>query len=231
MARIVPRTPSFVFGMLCLVWAAPAARAQPPAFEVAAGLQYGVQDPERPLSPGWVVSTGFPITDRQTLVVEGMVHQDMSTQDRHFGPGDEVTDVTSRTRYYTLMAGVQYGPRGGRVVPFFQILPGGGAGRFTTDYVWPESVDIDAENANCGGFVTDAQGRERLIMPCLNVPYPRSEAERAGAFAMQPGGGMDVDLSRRVKLRLMADLPIFASGDYVVHRPRLSARVVVGFGR
>ena len=60
---------------------------------------------------------------------------------------------------------------------------------------------------------------------------PRSEAERAGAFAMQPGGGMDVDLSRRVKLRLMADLPIFASGDYVVHRPRLSARVVVGFGR
>ena len=39
--------------------------------------------------------------------------------------------------------------------------------------------------------------------------------------------GVDVDVWRRLTLRVAADLPILASSDYVVLRPRLSAQLVV----
>jgi len=48
---------------------------------------------------------------------------------------------------------------------------------------------------------------------------------------VQPGLGVDVNVGRRFKLRLAADLPILASGDYVLLRPKLSARGVVALGR
>ncbi len=50
-------------------------------------------------------------------------------------------------------------------------------------------------------------------------------------FVMQPGMGVDVNVWRRFTLRLAADLPILAGGDYIVPRPKLSARLVVALGR
>ena len=72
---------------------------------------------------------------------------------------------------------------------------------------------------------------DQLIEPCLNVPYPEFDEERTVGFVMQPGMGMDVNVWRRFTLRLAADLPILANRDYVVVRPKLSARVVVALGR
>ncbi|MCY4672132.1 MAG: hypothetical protein OXC29_29595 [Rhodococcus sp.] len=42
---------------------------------------------------------------------------------------------------------------------------------------------------------------------------------------------MGVDVWRQLTIRVAADLPIFASSDYVVLRPRLSAQLVVALVR
>ena len=47
-----------------------AAQTRRHAFEIAAGTMYGLQDLERPVAPGWVVSSGFDL-GRQSFVVEG----------------------------------------------------------------------------------------------------------------------------------------------------------------
>ena len=70
-----------------------------------------------------------------------------------------------------------------------------------------------------------------LVHPCHNVAYPEFDEECSAGFVVQPGMGVDVNVWRRFTLRLAADLPILASGDYVVLRPKLSARVVVALGR
>lgn len=226
MARTVPGIAAFTGGMLFLVPVAPVAEAQTPtrAFEIAAGVQYGVQDPERPVTPGWIVSGGFDL-GRQTVVVEGAWYRDTYVRDRH-RLQRRGARATSRARTLMLAGGVRGGKRGGRVAPFYQILAGGFASRFRTDYEWPDSLDVEAENAACGIF---ADGR--LVRPCSYVPYPRFEEERAAGFVMQPGMGMDLRVGRRFTLRLAADLPIFTNGDYFALRPRISARVAVEFGR
>lgn len=226
MARIVPGIAACTGGMLFLVPAAPVAEAQTPTrtFEIAAGVQYGVQDPERPLTPGWIVSGGFDL-GRQTFVVEGAWHRDTYVRNRHRG-FDEGARATSRARYLTLAGGIRGGKRGGRAALFYQILAGGFASRFRTDYEWPDSLDVEADNAVCGIF---ADGRP--VLPCSYVPYPRFEEERAAGFVIQPGIGIDLRVGRWFTLRLAADLPTFTNGDYVALRPRLSARVAVGFGR
>ncbi len=48
--------------------------AQDLRFEVAAGVQFGVQDPERPVTPGWVLSAAFEARG-QEVVVEGAWHR------------------------------------------------------------------------------------------------------------------------------------------------------------
>ena len=226
MARIVPGIAACTGGMLFLVPAAPVAEAQTPTrtFEVAAGVQYGVQDPERPVTPGWIVSGGFDL-GRQTFVVEGAWHRDTYVRDRHRG-FDEGARATSRARYLTLAGGVRGGKRGGRAALFYQILAGGFASRFRTDYEWPDSLDVEADNDGCGIF---ADGRP--VLPCSYVPYPTFEEERAAGFVMQPGMGIDLRVWRQFTLRLAADLPTFTNGDYVTLRPHLSARAAVGFGR
>ena len=67
----------FVGWLLCLVLPAPAAEAQtwPRGFEIAAGAMYGFQDPERPVTPGWIVSSGFDLGG-QSFVVEGAWHRE-----------------------------------------------------------------------------------------------------------------------------------------------------------
>ena len=175
------------------------------------------------MTPGWVVSSGFNI-GRQTFVVEGAWHRDAYVLE-HFWGFDEVLREKLQSRNWMLMAGVRGGERQGRVVPYYQVLAGGFASRFRRDYEWPASIDTEAENANCGLFAGD-----QLILPCLNVPYPEFDEERTVGFVMQPGMGIDVNVWRRFTLRLAADLPIFANRDYVVVGPKLSARVVVGFG-
>lgn len=226
MARIVPGIAACTGGMLFLVPAAPVAEAQTPTrtFEIAAGAQYGVQDPERPVTPGWIVSGGFDL-GRQTFVVEGAWHRDTYVRNRHRG-FDEGARATSRARYLTLAGGVRGGKRSGRAALFYQVLAGGFASRFRTDYEWPDSLDVEAENARCGIF---ADGRP--VLPCSYVPYPMFEEERAAGFVIQPGMGIDLRVGRRFTLRLAADLPTFTNGDYVAPRPRLSARVAVEFGR
>ncbi len=54
-------------------------------------------------------------------------------------------------------------------------------------------------------------------------------AARTNREAPLPRIGFDVNLLRRLALRLAADMPIFAGADCVVARSRLSARIVVGF--
>ena len=73
----VRRFAMFVGGLMCLVLPASAAEAQtrPHRFEIAAGTMYGFQDPERPVTAGWIVSSGFDL-GRRSFVVEGAWHRD-----------------------------------------------------------------------------------------------------------------------------------------------------------
>ena len=97
---------------------------------------YGLQDPERAVTAGWIVSSGFEL---------------------------------------------------GR-----QVLAGGFAGRFRRDYEWPTSIDTEAENAACGGYVDGV-----LVLPCEHVPYPAFDEERSAGLVVQPGMGVDVNVWRR----------------------------------
>ena len=216
----------FVGGLICLGLPASVAEAQtrPRAFEIAAGTMYGLQDPERPVTRGWIVSSGFNL-GRQSFVVEGAWHRDAYVLE-HPWDFDEVFREKLQSRYWMLMGGVRGGERQGRVAPYYQVLAGGFAARFRRDYEWPASIDTEAANAECGGYIDGV-----LVHPCLNVPYPAFDEERSAGFVMQPGMGVDVNVWQRFTLRLAADLPILASRDYVVLRPKLSARVVVALGR
>ena len=144
-----------------------------------------------------------------------------------FDPFDEdVGSETSRSRYLMLAAGVRSGQgQGRRFSPFYRVLLGGMTTRFRTDYEWPASIDTEAENANCGGFVGN-----RLLNPCFNLPYPEYEEERRHWFLMQPGVGLDVLVQQRLKVRVTTDLLVIANRDRGMHVvPRLSMRVAVGF--
>ena len=222
----VRRFAMFVGGLMCLVLPASAAEAQtrPHRFEIAAGTMYGFQDPERPVTAGWNVSSGFDL-GRQSLVVEGAWHRDAYALE-HQWDFDEVFRETLQSRYWMLMGGVRGGMRQGRVAPYYQVLAGGFAARFRRDYDWPASIDTEMANAECGGYADGV-----LVHPCLRVPYPEFDEERRAGFVVQPGVGVDVNVWRRFTLRLAADLPILASRDYIVLRPKLSARVVVALGR
>lgn len=241
MVRTVARIPvSFGGGLLFLALTAVAANAQtrPPTFEVEAGPQYGAQDTERAVTPGWTVSSSFDIGG-QTFVAETSWYRNTFVQEYPAGIwgvwtvddlgdaelldfGADVVRQTERTRYWTAMAGVRGGERSGRVSPYYQILVGGFATRFRRDYEWPERLDTEAANAACGVYTNG-----ELVHPCDYPLYPEFDEERFAGFVMQPGMGIDVNVWRRFGLRVAADLPILASRDYVVLRPRLSARVVV----
>lgn len=215
-----------VGGLMNLALPASAAEAQTPrAFEIAVGPMYGLQDPERPLTAGWVASSGFDL-GRQSFVVEGAWHRDAYVLEHTWWDFHEVTRAKLQSRYWMLMAGVRGGKRQGRVVPYYHVLAGGFAARFRRNYEWPTSIDTETANAECGGYVDGV-----LVQPCLNVPYPAFDEKRAAGFVVQPGMGLDVNVWRRFTLRLAADLPILASRDYIVLRPKLSARVVVALRR
>ena len=115
-----------------------------------------------------------------------------------------------------LAAGIKGGDRQGRVRLYYQALFGAFGAHSRRDHEWPASIDTEAENAACGGYVNGV-----LVFPCENVPYPEFDEQHRRAFVMQPGMGVDVDVWRRLTIRVAADLPIFASSDYVVLRPRL----------
>lgn len=216
----------FVGGLVCLVLPASAAEAQtrPHRFEIAAGTMYGFQDPERPLTAGWILSSGFDL-GRQSFVVEGAWHREAYALERPWDL-DEVLRQRLQSRYWMLVGGVRGGARQGRVAPYYQVLAGGFVARFRRDYEWPASIDTETANAECGVYIDGV-----LVHPCLNVPYPEFREKRNAGFVVQPGMGLDVNVWRRFTLRLAADLPILAGGGYVVFRPKLSARVVVALGR
>ena len=229
------RLAGLIGGGLLLTLIVPAAAAGQTRFELGAGIQYGVRTLSPPLTRGWIASGGFEI-DQQDFVVEVSWHRRRVTRERRFfAPGGldgfEVLDEVSREIYrgsmLTVAAGVRGGdPRGRRFSPFYQVLVGGMSLRLRTDYEWPASIDTDAENANCGGYFGD-----ELVAPCLNVLYPEYELEHRAAFLMQPGVGLDVRVARAVKVRLVTDLLVVADRDYMTVVPRLSGRIVVGFGR
>ena len=101
----------FVGGLMCLVLPASAAKAQtrPPTFDIAVGTQYGVQDRERPVTPGWIVSSGFAL-GRQVFVVEGAWHRQAYVRE-HPRDFDEVFREKLQSRNWMLMAGVRSGER------------------------------------------------------------------------------------------------------------------------
>ena len=219
---MIARVATLFTAPLLLLLLVPVASEGQTRFEIAAGTHYGVS--QRPLTPGWIVSGGFEI-DQQNFVVEGAWHRRMQTRELRFG-FDDLGSETFRSRFVMLAAGVRSADRPERIAPFYQVLLGGFSTLFRRDYEWPASIDVEAENANCGGFVGD-----ELVFPCLNVPYPEFEEQREAGFLMQPGVGLDVRVRRGLKLRLMTDLLVLANRDYVTLLPRLSARIVVGFGR
>ena len=103
---------------MCLVAGAVAeAQTRPHRFEIAAGTMYGFQDPERPVTAGWIVSSGFNL-GRQSFVVEGAWHRDAYALE-HPWDFDEVFIERLQSRYWMLMGGVQGGKRQGRVSPYY----------------------------------------------------------------------------------------------------------------
>ena len=192
--------------------------------DVAAGVQFGTM--QNPVDRGWILSTGFEI-DGQDYIVEAAWHRRTLVRDLSFGdrPEDQGRE-THRGRNLTLAAGVRSRDSGRRIAPFYQVLVGGVQAIHRTDFEWPESFNADAENAECGIWFGDMQGGN-----CLNVPYPEFSEERNNGFLMQSGAGLDVRVGGGLKFRVVTDLLVFASREYVVVGPRLSARVVVEFGR
>ena len=175
---MIARVATLIGGSLLLILIVPVASEGQSRFEIAAGTHYGVS--QRPLTPGWILSGGFEL-DQQHFVVEGAWHRRMRTRELRFG-FEDLGSETFRSRFLMLAAGVRSEERQERIAPFYQVLLGGFSTLFRTDYQWPASIDVEAENANCGGFVGD-----ELVIPCLNVPYPEFEEERAAGFLMQPG--------------------------------------------
>ena len=110
----VRRFAMFVGGLMCLVLRASAADAQtrPHRFEIAAGTMYGFQDPERPVTAGWIVSSGFDL-GRQSFVLEGAWHREAYALE-HPWDFDEVFRERHQSRYWMLMGGVRGGKRQGR---------------------------------------------------------------------------------------------------------------------
>ena len=107
------------------------------------------------------------------------------------------------------------------------MLLGGFQSRWRTDYEYPASLDVEAENARpCGGYADGV-----LVHPCLTVRYPAYREERAQAFLMQPGLGLDVRIRWDVAVRVAADLLFLVNREYVAGYSRPSARVVIGWGR
>ena len=192
--------------------------------EVAAGVQFGTM--QNPVDRGWILSTGFEI-DGQDYLVEGAWHRRTLVNDLSFGdrPEDQGRE-TYRGRNLTLAAGVRSRDSGRTIAPFYQVLVGGFQAIHRRDFEWPESFNAEAENAECGGWVGDMQ-----VDNCLNVPYPEFREERNNGFLMQSGAGLDVRAGGGFKFRVVTDLLVLANSEYVVVRPRLSARVVVQFGR
>ena len=94
-----------------------------------------------------------------------------------------------------------------------------------TDYEYPDSIDVDAENARCGGYADGVK-----VSPCLNVPYPEYREQREQGFMMQPGLGLDVRIRRDLAVRVTADLLFMVNRTYVAGYSRMSARVVIGWG-
>ena len=214
-----------LLGMLLALTAA-AAESQT-RFDVAVGPQFGLQDTETPLSRGWIVSTGFEV-DGQDFIVEGSWHRAGSAHERYFGysedPRDSIGLEFRSGRVLTLAAGVR-SPKSERpVAPFYQVLAGGAQFVWRTDYEYPASIDIEAENADCGVYHDGV-----LVAPCINLPYPEFDEERNQAFMLQTGAGLEVRIRRDIAVRVAADVLFLATREYVGGRTRLSARVVVGF--
>lgn len=214
-----------VFWFAGLVLLPLAAEAQTsPAFEIAFGPQYGLQDPERPATPGWIVSSGLDLGGR-TFVVEGSWHLETYV-DEHLGRFDELYRNRNRSRYWMLTAGIKSNISQGGTRLYYQVLVGGFSASFRTDHEWPAWIDTEAEAAACGHYFDGV-----LVNPCRNVPYPEFVEQSARAFVVLPGMGVDVDLWRQLTLRLAADLPLLLGSDDFVYRPRLSAQLVVALAR
>ncbi len=218
-----------------LVWGGPVpARAQ--TFDIAYGPLFGFQDPDSPTTPGWTIESTFDV-DGQTFVVEGAWYRNTSVQEfPHFievlaEPGgwidlrEESVHHTNRTRYWKILAGIRSPRLPRRIRPYCQVAMGAGGNRFRTDIDWPESIDTEAENAACGGYIDD-----ELVFPCENPPYPDFHEQRYTWFTIQPTLGIEADVWRWFGLRVAADLPILVSREFVGWQPQMTLRVVVRIG-
>lgn len=214
-------------------------------FEIEAGPMYGVQDPQRTVTPGWGLAGTF-VLGGQTFVVEGAWHRRTTVRELHdvfwgwvYGdaPGEAEPAVglvrhTSRSRHALVTAGLRGGGRQGRRLGlYYQVLVGGFWARFRTDFEYPEAWDVELANSACDSDLGTAEVYVNGVMvdPCGFPPYPAFDEQRAAGLVVQPGAGIDVGVWRQVGMRFGADFPVFANPDYVVSRPRLTARVVVGF--
>ena len=186
---------------------------------------YGFQDPERPVTAGWNVSSGFDL-GRQSLVVEGRV-----------APG-------------RLRSGAPVGLRRGVSREASESLldadgrcPGRNASRgawHRTTRSWPVASRHVSGGTTIGPRRSTRRWRtpsaEATLTACWSIrasacrtPSPTKSAGPGSSCSR--GSAVDVNVWRRFTLRLAADLPILASRDYIVLRPKLSARVVVALGR
>ena len=152
-----------------------------------------------------------------------------SAHERYFGGDDPWDNIGLELRgvsVMTLAAGVR-SPKSERpVAPFYQVLAGGFQWMSRTDYQYPASIDVEAENARPCGVYADGV----LVHPCLTVRYPAFREDRNQGFMLQTGAGMEVHVRREIAFRVAADLLFMANREFVGGRPRLSARVVIGFG-
>jgi hypothetical protein len=165
-----------------VVLLAAAAASGQTRFELAVGTQYGLQQ-EPAVVPGWVVSGGFEI-DGQEFVVEAAWDRFVRTQEVYgrLDPFDEYPGMeTIDLRYLTMTAGIRGGlDQEKRFSPFYQVLVGGFASRFRTDYDWT-GIDVETENRNCGIWAGDW-----LLSPCYNLRYEEYDERRGHMVYHQP---------------------------------------------
>ena len=213
------RTALLAGGLLALAAAPSAAQAR---FEVDAGIHFMGSRP--PVVRGWTASAAFEI-DGQTYVVEGQWFR--RTTVRFFDPWDPAAGWESqRPTLVSLAAGVRSPASDAPIAPFYQVLVGGFHTRFRTDYEWPADVDL-AENVRCGSYW---DGVKRS--PCVLVEYPEYDEYRRNWLLIQPGLGLDARIWGAVKFRAVMDVLGVVNRDWGVEwAPRVSARVVIGFGR
>ena len=199
--------------VMAAIAASPAIAQETPKFEI--GVNYSIlseQTIDETLPVGWTVPVAYNFNS--WLAVAGEVGANYRS-DTFLGQGIDIN-------VSTYMVGPKFTKRGKDVTFFFQML--GGAARGAAN------LDLNLPNFNLPNFnlpnIPNLPAFSSRALDLLDRDFSRSATQ----FALQPGGGIDVNVSDNVAIRLQGDYRAILA-DTTLNQFRLGAGVVFKLGR